>query len=152
MNCILFLSNFFSQGTNLKVDSRNKIYASRAVPTRIVLLNRIVHLNTVNRIVRNWTITPFKIWHSPDFQKPGCGERAIWFDPYCPFKKKKKSKEVNLVGTAFYFSKLLIISYPDTIHFKSYSPFKYFIHVSTKSSSLFSIFVTSCIFSLFRPF
>ena len=29
------------------------------VPTRIVLLNRIVHLNTVNRIVRNLSFLPF---------------------------------------------------------------------------------------------
>ena len=40
------------------------------VPTHIVLLNCIVHLNTVNRIAHNWTITSFKIQHSPDFGKP----------------------------------------------------------------------------------
>ena len=57
------------------------------VPTCIVLLNRIVHLNIVNCIVCNWTITSFKIQHSPDFQKQRCGERTIWFDPYCPFKQ-----------------------------------------------------------------
>ena len=34
-----------------KQDNTNGTCA--AVPTRIVLLNRIVHLNTVNRIVRN---------------------------------------------------------------------------------------------------
>ena len=56
------------------------------VPTRIVLLNRIVHLNTVNRIFRNWTITSFKIQQSPDFRKQRCDERTIWFDPYCPLK------------------------------------------------------------------
>ena len=55
-----------------------------SVPARIVLLNRIVHLNTVNRIVRNWTITSFKIQHSPDFRKPRCGEAR---NPYCPFKQ-----------------------------------------------------------------
>ena len=57
------------------------------VPTRIVLLNRIVHLNTVNHIVHNWTITSSKIQHSPDFQKPGCGKRTIWFDLYCHYKQ-----------------------------------------------------------------
>ena len=121
-------------------------YSFGNVPICIVLLNHIVHLNTVNHTVHNWTITSFKIRHSPDFQKSGCSKRTIWFDPYCPFKKKSVSKKVNLVRTALYFSKLLIISYPDTIHFKSYSPFKYFIHVSTKSFSLFFIFITSCIF------
>ena len=36
----------------------------------------------MNCIVHNWTITSFKIQHSPDFQKPRCGEaRTIWFDP-----------------------------------------------------------------------
>ena len=61
---------------------------SGAALTRIVPPNRTVHLNTVNRIVRNWTITSFKIQHSPDFRKPRCGEaRTIWFDPYCPFKQ-----------------------------------------------------------------
>ena len=58
-----------------------------SVPARIVLLNRIVHLNTVNRIVRNWTITSFKIQHSPDFRKQRCGERTIWFDPCYLFKQ-----------------------------------------------------------------
>ena len=58
------------------------------VPTRIVLLNHIDHLNTVNRIVYNWTITSFKIQHSPDFGKPRCGKaRTIWLDPCCPFKQ-----------------------------------------------------------------
>ena len=56
------------------------------VPTRIVLLNPIAHMNTVNRIVCNWTITSFKSCHSLDFRKPGCGEKTIRFDPYCPFK------------------------------------------------------------------
>ena len=41
-----------------------------------------------------------------------------------------------------YFSKFL----PETMRFKSYSPLKYFIQVSTKSSILFSIFIKSCIF------
>ena len=62
------------------------------VPTCIVLLNCIVHLNTVNRIVCNSTIASFKIWHSPDFRFSGCGKRTIWFYPDCPFKKKIKSK------------------------------------------------------------
>ena len=58
-----------------------------SLPTHIVLLNRIVHLNTVNRIVSNSPITSFKIQHSPNFWKPMCDEaRTIWFDPYCPFK------------------------------------------------------------------
>ena len=57
---------------------------SMTVSTRIVLLNRIVHLNTVNRNVRNWTITSFKIQHSPDFRKQRCGEAR---NPYCPFKQ-----------------------------------------------------------------
>ena len=35
--------------------------------------------------------------------------------------------------------------YPETIHFRSHSPLKYFIQVST-SSILFSIFIKSCIF------
>ena len=34
----------------------------------------------------------------------------------------------------------------ETIRFKSYSPLKYFIQVSTKSSIIFSIFIKSCIF------
>ena len=58
-----------------------------SVPICIVLPNRIVHLNTVNRIFRNWAITSFKIQHSPDFRKQRCGEKTIWFDPYCPFKQ-----------------------------------------------------------------
>ena len=37
--------------------------------------------------VINWTVTSFKIQHSPDFQKPGCGKGTIWFDWYCPFKQ-----------------------------------------------------------------
>ena len=41
----------------------------------------------MNRIVCNWTITSFKIQHSPDFRKQRYGERTIWFDPYCPFKQ-----------------------------------------------------------------
>ena len=51
------------------------------VPTRIALLNHIVHLNTVYYIVCNWTITSFKIQHSPDFRKQRYGERTKWFDP-----------------------------------------------------------------------
>ena len=64
------------------------LIATCAVPTRIIPPKRIVHLNTVNGIVRNWTITSFKIQHSPDFRKPRCCEaRTIWFEPYCPFKQ-----------------------------------------------------------------
>ena len=36
--------------------------------------------------------------------------------------------------------------YPETICFKSYSPLKYFIQVSTKSSILFFLFIKSCTF------
>ena len=58
------------------------------VPYRIDLMNHIVHLNTVNRIFRNWIITFLKIKHLPDFRKPRFGEaRTIWFDPYCPSKQ-----------------------------------------------------------------
>ena len=64
------------------------LIATCAVPTRIIPPKRIVHLNTVNGIVRNWTITSFKIQHAPDFRKPRCCEaRTIWFEPYCPFKQ-----------------------------------------------------------------
>ena len=136
--------------SQLSVSYKIAVYAicfNVCVIIRIVLLNRIVHLNTMNRIVRNWTITSFKIRHSPDFRKPGCSKKIIWFDPFCPISK------LNLVRTALHFLKLLITSYPYTMHFKSYSPLKYFIHVSTKSSSLlkalvFSLFSSQAVFFL----
>ena len=224
-----------------------------AVPTRIVPPNCTVHLNTVYRSVRNWTITSFKIHHSPYFRKSRCGEARV--KPYCPFKqfstvffkgwnswiqllfdfllahrlktlnkeqydlthvvlvvilqifiknthglacvtfsnvssrlwlrdnttwrilsikeiyqvfiqvynllllqrllkifshgqyglthivlsKKKYQTAFELCGTSQNF-------YPETIRFKSDTPLKYFIQVSTKSSILFSIFIKSCIF------
>ena len=47
------------------------------VPTCIVLMNQIVHLNTVNRIVRAWTIKSLKIRHLRGFLKPGYGKKII---------------------------------------------------------------------------
>ena len=41
------------------------------VPTRIVLMIQIVHLNTVNRIVRAGTIATLKSRYLPGFLKPG---------------------------------------------------------------------------------
>ena len=70
---------------------------------------------------------------------------TIGFDPYCAFKKNYQTA-LELCCTSQNF-------YPETIRFKSYSPLKYFIQVSTKSSILFSIFIKSCIFfPLFTPF
>ena len=67
------------------------------------------------------------------------------FDPFRPFKKNNDQTAFELHCTSQNF-------YPETIRFKSYSPLKYFIQVSMKSSILFSIFIKSCIFSLFTPF
>ena len=61
------------------------------------------------------------------------------FDPFRPFKKNNDQTAFELHCTSQNF-------YPETIRFKSYSPLKYFIQVSTKSSILFSIFIKSCIF------
>ena len=47
------------------------------VPTCIVLMNQIVHLNTVNRIVRAWTIKSLKTRHLRGFLKPGYGKKII---------------------------------------------------------------------------
>ena len=45
------------------------------VLTRIVLMNQIVHLNTVNRIVHAWTITSLKSRCLLGFLKPGYGTK-----------------------------------------------------------------------------
>ena len=58
---------------------------------------------------------------------------------------KKKKKKSNCVWTTLYFFTKFL---PETIRFKSCSPLKYFIEVSTKSSVLFCIF-KSCIFFLY---
>ena len=51
------------------------------------------------------------------------------FDPYRPFKKKDQTAfELRCTSQNFY---------PETIRFKSYSPLKYFIQVSTKSLNKF---------------
>ena len=47
------------------------------IPTCIVLMNQIVHLKTVNRIVRAWTIKSLKTRHLRDFLKPGYGKKII---------------------------------------------------------------------------
>ena len=47
------------------------------VPTCIVLMKQIVHLNTVNRIVRAWTIKSLKTRHLRGFLKPGYGKKII---------------------------------------------------------------------------
>ena len=79
-----------------------------AVPTRIVLMNQIVHLDTVNRIVHTWTIMSLKSRYLSGFLKPGYGkkiikdnliqfmlsfnkifinyQKIIQSDPYCPLK------------------------------------------------------------------
>ena len=49
----------------------------RIVPTRIVLMNQIVHLNTVNCIVRAWNITSLKSRYLPAFLKLGYGKKVI---------------------------------------------------------------------------
>ena len=60
---------------NLNHFQASKLSLIAVLPTRIVLLNRIVHLNTVNRIVRNWTITSFKIQHSPKMRRK---DNMVW--------------------------------------------------------------------------
>ena len=47
------------------------------VPTCIFLMNQIVHMKTVNRIVRAWTIKSLKTRHLRDFLKPGYGKKII---------------------------------------------------------------------------
>ena len=69
---------------------------------------------------------------------------TIRFDPYRPFKKKKKKS--NCVWTTLYFFTKFL---PETIRFKSCSPLKYFIEVSTKSSILFCIFKSCIFFSIY---
>ena len=63
-------------------------------------------------------------------------DNTVW--PISSFQKKLSNCfELRCTSQNFY---------PETIRFKSYSPLKYFIQVSTKSSILFSIFIKSCIF------
>ena len=54
--------------------------------------------------------------------------QTIWFDPYCPFKRKKKKKKKKLHSNCvFYFSKLLSRNYSQvfyaSFHKKLYSFF-----------------------------
>ena len=49
------------------------------VPTRIVLMNHIVHLNTANRIIRNWTITSLKSRYLPGFLKENTVQSILSF-------------------------------------------------------------------------
>ena len=92
----------FSKGSN-------PFHPSVAVPTHIVLVNQLVHLNTVDCLVCSWTITPLKSCCLPGFLKPGYDkkkilkdntvqlilsfhkisinlQKVIHSDPYCPLK------------------------------------------------------------------
>ena len=53
------------------VDKRKKVVVRGSVPTRIVLMNQMVHLNTVNRIIHAWTIMLFKSRYLPNFLTRG---------------------------------------------------------------------------------
>ena len=70
---------------------KNYLYPCSIVPIRIALMNQIVHLNTVNRIVRAWTITSISISLFTRFSKTGIRQKIIKdnirFDLYCPFTK-----------------------------------------------------------------
>ena len=68
----------------------------RTVPTRIVSLNRIVHLSNLNRFVRAWTVLSAKIISYPTVkirvqQKvillENFDQKTIRFNPYCPYWK-----------------------------------------------------------------
>ena len=69
---------------------------SSTVPTRIVSLNRIVHLNNLNRFVRAWTVLSGKIT-SYRADKIGVRQKVILlehfdqktirFKPYCSYRK-----------------------------------------------------------------
>ena len=51
-------------------------------PTRIALLNRIFHLNNVDRIVHAWTKTSIKSRYLPGFPLPGHSKKILK-DNYC---------------------------------------------------------------------
>ena len=57
--------------------------------------------------------------------------RAMWFDPYCPFKKKKE-KDRTAFNLRFTYQKF----YPETIY-----TLKYFIQNSTKSTIHFFLYL-----------
>ena len=68
----------------------------RGVPTRIVSLNRIVHLNNLNRFVRSWTVLSGKItsyWavkigvQQKVILLENFDQKTIRFIPYCLYWK-----------------------------------------------------------------
>ena len=97
------------------------------VPTRIASLNRIVHLNNLNRFVHAWTVLSAKVISYPTVkirvqQKvillENFDQKTIRFNPYCPywkfwaknntvqpillFKKILRKRQYCLIHIAFY--------------------------------------------------